>query len=178
MSGSGIRALRAALKVSAAFLAAALLAAPLRAEEHLEALRTEFHNQNDPVKRAKFFSKLGAGLIAEMRKLESAHQFDGVTPLFLEFHDSATQAYDGLAATGRDAEKHSGGYRELEMYLCQALHPLNDLIFELPLADREALRGPQKDIEDLDEKLVRALFPHEPGSHKTPPSAAQPHPVL
>jgi hypothetical protein len=63
------------------------------------------------------------------------------------------------------------------MHLRQSLHQLNDLIFGLPLAAREPLRAPQKDIEDLDEKLVKALFPRTQDSRKTPPSAPQPHPV-
>jgi len=181
MPGWGIRfagGVRFAIDLCAVMLAAALLLPPVRAEERLETLRAEFQQQNDPVKRAKLFGKLGNALIAEMRKLESTRQYDGVAPLFREYHDAATAAYSGLAATGRDAEKHSNGYRELEMHLRQSVHQLNDLVFGLPLADREALRGPQKDIEDLDEKLVKALFPRGPEPHKTPPSAPQPHPEL
>jgi hypothetical protein len=165
-----------AIQLCAVVLASALIAAPARAEERLETLRTEFHNQSDPVKRAKMFSKLGGALIAEMRRLESTRQYDAVAPLFLEYHDSAAAAYNGLAATRRDAVKHSNGYRELEMHLRQSLHQLNELVFGLPLADREPLRGPEKDIADLDEKLVNALFPRGPDPRRTPPSGPQTHP--
>ena len=179
MPGWGIRftsSVRSAIELCAVVLVAALIGTPARAEERLDALRAEFRSQTDAVKRAKLFPKLGSALIAQMRKLESTRDYEGVPPLFLEYHDSATAAYNGLAATGRDAEKHSNGYRELEIHLRQALRQLNDLVFGLPLADREALRGPQKDIEDLDEKLVKALFPRSQEPHKTPPSAPQPHP--
>lgn len=181
MSGSGIRSARRVhivVEICALLLTAALLLAPARAEDRLETLRAEFHNQNDAVKRARLFSKLGNALIAEMRKLESAHQYDAVAPLFFEYHDSASEAYRGLVAGGRDPEKHSGGYRELEMHLRQSLHQLDELVFGLPFADREALRGPQKDIEDLDDKLVKALFPRGSDAHKAPPSAPQPHPLI
>jgi len=181
MSGSGIRSAASVLtrvEMCAVLLTAALFAAPVRAEDRLETLRVEFHNQSDAVKRAKLFPKLGDALMAEMRKLESAHQYDPVAPLFLEYRDSAAQAYNGLVASGRDAEKHPGGFRELEMYLRRSLHALDELVFGLPFTDREALRGPQKDIEDLDDKLVKALFPRGSDSHKTPPSAPQAHPPI
>jgi len=169
---------RAGIGLCAVLLAACWAAAPSRADESLETLRLEFQHQSDPVKRAKSFPKLGAALIAQMRKLESAREYDGVAPLFREYHDAAAAAYDGLAATGRDAEKHSGGFRELEMHLRQSLHQLNDLVFGLPLDDREALRAPQKEIEEIDAKLVKALFPRGPEPRKTPPSGSSPHPEL
>jgi len=181
MSGARIRWLHAARVVSgviAAFLLAALVTPPARAEESLEGLRAEFHRETDAVKRAKLFPKLGAALIAEMRKQESARQYEGVAPLFLEYRDGASAAYDGLAASGRDAEKHPKGFRELEMHLRQSLHALNDIVFGLPLEDREPLRGPQQEIEQIEERLIRALFPRGPQPHKTPPSAAQAHPLV
>jgi hypothetical protein len=169
---------RVTSRLISALLLASVLAAPARADESLESLRAEFHRETDAVKRAKLFPKLGVALIAEMRKLESARQYDGVAPLFLEYRDGASAAYAGLAATGRDAEKHSKGFRELEMHLRQSLHSLNDIVFGLPLDDREPLRGPQQEIEQIEERLIRALFPRAPQPGKTPPSAAQTHPLV
>jgi len=181
MPGWGIRSAGSVLSViemCGVLFTASLLAASVQAEDRLDTVRAEFRAQNDVVKRARLFPKLGNALIAEMRKLESIQQFDAVAPLFLEYRDSATQAYNGLAARGRDAEKHSSGYRELEMHLRQSLHQLDELVFGLPYADREAMRSPQKDIEDLDDKLVKALFPRGSDSHKTPPSPPQTHPLI
>jgi len=180
MPGWGIRfTSRTSIAVELCFLVllAAFLAPLARAEERLQTIRAEFHQQTDPVRRAKLFNKLGNTLIAEMRRLESTRQYEAVAPLFLEYRDSAIAAYNGLTSSGRDAEKHSGGYRELEMQLRQGAHQLNDLVFGLPLADRDPLRAPQREVEELDEKLVRALFPHTPEEHKTPPSTPPAHPV-
>lgn len=181
MSSSGMRYLVGVRFVSglmAALLVAAVIAAQAGADESLSKLREEFRQESDPVKRAKFFPKLGTALIAEMRKAESTREYDSVRPLFLEFRDSAKAAFAGLMAMGRDAEKHSKGFRELEMYLRRSLHPLNDIVFGLPLEDREPLVGPQHDIEEMDDRLVRALFPHTPEAPKTPPSATGTHPEL
>jgi hypothetical protein len=159
-----------------ALLAAGFIATPARADEPLGNLRQEFQQQADPVKRAKLFPKLGAALIAEMKKQEAAKQFDRVPPLFLEYRDSAAAAFAGLAGTGRDAEKHPAGFRELEMHLRRSLHVVNDIVFGLPLEDREPLRKPQQEIEDLDNRLIKALFPRGSQAPKTPPSAAGAHP--
>jgi len=141
-------------------------------DDDLTSLRAEFQQQTDAVKRAKFFSKLGTALLAEMRKREAAKEYERVAPLFLEYRDSASAAFAGLAASGHDAEKHPGGFRELEMHLRKSLHQLNDIVFGMPLEDREPLIGPQKDIENLDNRLVKALFPRGPQARGIPPSVA------
>ncbi|HKO05283.1 MAG TPA: hypothetical protein VJW51_11065 [Candidatus Acidoferrales bacterium] len=159
-----------------ALLAAAIFAEAARAAENVERLREQFHQGQDPVQRAKLFPKLGAALLDEMKKLEAAKQYEQVLPLFLEYRDSAAAAFSGLTATGVDPEKHSAGFRELEMYLRRSLHQVNDVVFGMPLEDREPLRKAQQEIEDLDNRLVKALFPRGSQARKTPPSAAEPHP--
>jgi hypothetical protein len=141
-------------------------------DEDLGALRQQFQQQTDPVKRAKLFSRLGAALLAEMKKLEAAKDYEHVTPLFLEYRDAASAAFNGLAAANHDAEKHPNGYRELEMHLRQSLHQLNDVVFAMPLEEREALLGPQHEIENIDNRLVKALFPRGPQAHGIPPYTA------
>src|SRR5271167_299738 len=154
-----------------ALLAAAIFAEAARAAENVERLREQFHQGQDPVQRAKLFPKLGAALLDEMKKLEAAKQYEQVLPLFLEYRDSAAAAFSGLTATGVDPEKHSAGFRELEMYLRRSLHQVNDVVFGMPLEDREPLRKAQQEIEDLDNRLVKALFPRGSQARKTPPSA-------
>jgi len=161
--------------IAALFLASAF-AASAQAEKSLEKLREEYSRETDPVKRAKFFHKLSSALIAEMRRQEEAGNYDRVPPLFLEYHQDVAAAFSALMATGRDAEKHPKGFLELEMQLREALRPLNDLLFGLPLEDRQALRATLHDLQSMDDQLVRALFPGNPGSPKTPPSGSRPHP--
>ena len=179
MRRSGTRELicvRFAAGLFSALLAAAICAAPALAGQPLDRLREEFRQETDAVRRAKLFPKLGSALLAEMRKQEEAKQYDRVLPLFLEYHDSAEAAFSGLAATGRDPGKKSAGFRELEMHLRTSLHQLSDVVFGMPFDERKTLRKPEKDIEDLDNRLVKGLFPREPETDKTPPSAAKPHP--
>ena len=179
MSCSGMRNLAAEcclLGPIAVVLLWAAYAPGAWADDSLAKLREEYRQETDPIRRAKLFPKLGNALIAEMRKDESTREYDSVRPLFVEYRDGAMAAFAGLMATGRDAEKHSKGFRELEMHLRQSLRALNDLIFGLPLEDREALLGAQRDIESMDDRLVRALFPHTPDAPKTPPSSAGEHP--
>jgi len=163
-------------------LAAFFAAPPARAafgaaapgDNDLASLRTQFQQQTDPVKRAKLFPKLGNALLAEMRKQETAQQFDRVLPLLVEYRDSAASAASALSSAGRDAEKHSAGFRELEMHLRQAVHHVNDIVYGMPLDDREPLRGPQHDIEELDNRLIKVLFPR--GSPGAPPPKPNAHP--
>lgn len=168
--------IRIVARLFCALLAAGIGASPAHAGQSLKRLREEFQQETEPVQRAKLFPKYGAALLAEMRKKEEEKDFAGVPPLLVEYRDGATAAYSGLKATGRDAEKQSAGFRELEMHLRKSLHPVNDIVFGMPFEEREPLRKPQNDIEDLDNRLVRELFPRRTENHKTPPSAENPHP--
>jgi len=158
--------------VSMGSILAVLLAAAPRGsaeprEDDLPSLRLEFQRQSDPVKRAKLFPRLGSALLAEMKKEEEAKEYERVAPLFIEYRDGASAAFTGLSSTGHDAEKHPNGYRELEMHLRRSLHQLNDIVYGVPLDDREALAGPQRDIENLVNRLVKALFPRGPQARDT-----------
>jgi len=161
---------RSAQIVVATFLAAAWPAAAW-AGDTLASLRADFQHQTDPVKRAKQFPKFGSALLAEMRKDIQAQEYDRVPALLTEYRDGAAAAFNGLQAAGREAGKHPAGYRELEMHLRGSLHTINDILFALPVDDREALRAPQRDLELLDERLVKALFPSDTKGGKTPPSS-------
>jgi len=150
----------------------ALCRAAEPADDDLGAIRIQFQQQTDPVKRAKMFPKLGSALLAEMKKQVVAKEYDKVIPLFLEYRDSANAAYTALVAAVPDGEKHPGGYREMEIHLRRSLHTLNDIVFAVPLEDRDQLLTPQRDIETLDNRLVRALFPRGPQAHWTQTSLA------
>jgi len=180
MSWSGMRRASAFRLVSCGItvlLVAAAVSPGASADDSLDHLREEFHRESDPVKRAKRFAKLGRALIAEMRKLESEKKNDAVAPLFQEYHDGATAAFDGLISSGLDAEKHPKGFRELEMHLRESVHELNDLLFGLPLDDREPLRKDLRGIESMDDRLLQALFPRNPEHRKKPPSSPAAHPL-
>jgi len=166
---------RTAQFVLAALLAAAWPAAAW-AGDTLSSLRADFQHQTDPVKRAKQFPKLGSALLAEMRKDIQAQDYDRVATLLTEYRDGAAAAFNGLQAAGREAGKHPAGYRELEIHLRGSLHTINDILFALPVDNREALRAPQRDLELLDERLVKALFPSDTQGGKTPPSSPEAHP--
>jgi len=158
-------------------LAAATVPRRASAHDSLAHLREEFQQEHDPVKRARRFPRLGSALIAEMRRLEDARQFDAVPPLYREYHDDATAAFDGLMAGARDAERHPKGFRELEIHFRDSLRSLNDLLYGVPLDDRESLRKAQHDIEIMDDRLVQALFPRVPDKPRTPPSGPAEHPL-
>lgn len=164
--------LAALLLLLAAFLLPARAFAAAPRDEDLATLRLQFQQQTDAVKRAKLFSKFGAALMAEMRKLQAAKDYEKVTPLFLEYRDAASTAFKGLTEANPDAEKHPGGYRELEMHLRQSLHLLNNIVFDMPLDDRESLLGPQREIEKIDDRLVKALFPRGPQARSMPLTTA------
>jgi hypothetical protein len=144
--------------------------APALRHETLDELRTDFRRETDPVKRAKLFPKLGNALLDEMKKQGDADKFEQSLALLKEYRDSADAALSGLEAMHRDAEKHSAGYRELEVHLRQSLHRVDDIVRSFPLDERDPFRGIQQDLDGLEQRLIKALFPRRPDAQNSKPA--------
>jgi hypothetical protein len=70
-----------------------------------------------------------------------------------------------LEKMGVDAEKHSNGFRQLEISVRESLRELREIMGRVPLEQRESFAALEKDLDALNQKLILELFPRQPG-HK------------
>jgi hypothetical protein len=132
------------------------------ARDALDNLRRKFHQENDAVRRAKFFPKLGAALLDELKKEGDEGHYSLAGGLLLEYRDALQATLQALEATGRDAEKHSAGFLQLELYGRQALRQVNDIVRSFPLEERPPFQVVEQDLDQLQQRLIKELFPHGP----------------
>jgi hypothetical protein len=150
---------RAALLLGA-FALAGLFIPPAHAQEHLETLQAKFDRETDPVKKAKKFPKLGE---EEFKALHAAIQSGNLAQaahLAGRYRDQARVAHAGLEAAGIDAVKKPGGFQQLQISVRESIFKLRNLIPLLPLAERAPFAAVQHDLEAINRKLLRELFPH------------------
>jgi hypothetical protein len=69
-----------------------------------------------------------------------------------------------------DADHHPGGYRQLELQLRKGIRELEETRVVAPLDLRPPLELVHKDLIDMDDELIRLLFPRRTKDpEKVPP---------
>ena len=131
-------------------------------QDRLAAWREQFQTDRDAVHQAKNFSRLGDALLEEMRKQAEAGDVPAALASFEEYRDDLRRILTGLKATGRNAEKHPSGFKELQIYLRKTLRNLDQIVLRVPFDRRAAFEGPRRDVGLIDEELFHLLFPRQP----------------
>jgi hypothetical protein len=143
------------------------LGLPLGGQDRLAALLDQYRHENDPVRKAHLLVKLGDDEV-DLAKKELQGGDDVASLATLEnYRGQAEQTIAGLKATGVDAEKKSGGFKELQISLRVNIRRVDDLIFTLPADKRPFFREVRTALANMENDLIDALFPRR-GSVKKP----------
>ena len=162
-------------------MAAMLLAAALACAsaggvaEDAAQLQQRFDHENDGVKKAKLFQKLGDAQFEQERQAAKANDFVTVGLVMEKYRDNARAALEALKKAHPEAEKHSSGYKQLEIHVGKGLVEIRDVIITMPEPLRPPMELVQKDLQDIDVELLRMLFPRRPGEQpRVAPDASTP----
>jgi type IV pilus biogenesis protein CpaD/CtpE len=157
------RLCRAPLGIVLAVLAfAAVIGQAARAEDTREKLEAQYQSEDDPVQRAKILSKLGKLEIAESRNTMKTGEDEKSLGVLEHYRDLVRDTVQALNATGVNAERHPGGYKELQISLRQALRQLDDFISTIPYDKRPWFQAVRSDLMSLQTSLLNVLFPPMP----------------
>ncbi len=149
-------------------VAALLLIVGLAAtgQDRLAQLRSEFAGASDPVRKAKLLAKLGPLEIQQVR--EDAHAGKAAQALsqLEEYRDQVHAAHTALKATGVDAEKRYGGFKQLQITVREAIRQIDDILFALAVDQRPPFRQVREDLDGVNSQLMHALFPRQGAAGK------------
>lgn len=154
-------------------LAAALACASAGGvQEDLAQLQERFDHENDAVRKAKLLPKLGDAQFDKERAAAKANDFVTVGVVMEKYRDNARAALQALKKAHPEAEKHSSGFKQMEIHVGKALVEIRDVIITMPEPLRPPMELVQKDLQDIDVELLRMLFPRRPGEQPGKPSGA------
>lgn len=134
-----------------------------RAQKDLTSSKARYESETDPVARAKALVKLGRAEIRAAREAADAGSFDTALQYVKDFTDQGHASHDALVKTGVNAEKHSNGFRQLQISVRENARAIRELAGQIPFAQRQPFDALQQDLEALDQKLILELFPRQPG---------------
>jgi len=157
-------------------LVALALASAGFSQTRIEDLRQRFAQESDPVRKAKKMPQLGEAEFQEIQKDVASEQFTDALALLRQYRAEVQSCLQGLDATGANAEKHSAGFRQLQISLRESLRRLDGMI---PLISPEAQAGfaeTRADLNEMNRHLIEELFPRPKQPATKSPSPGQEKP--
>src|SRR5580692_7909166 len=163
---------RAAQWVASPILMAALcgvaVVAGVDAADKLSELQTRFDSETNGVHKAKMLQRLGDAEFEEAARAEKAEDYTTVGLIMEKYRDNVRVASDALEKENPDGERHPSGYKQLEMHVQKGLRQVEEILLLAPAEFKPPLLLVRKDLLNLDDKLLRSLFPRR---HENKPSA-------
>ena len=156
MLGSSRRCLLAAAMLSAFLLPAA------RGQENIAQLEAQFNRENDAARKVKILRKLGDAQLDQMRKDTDDGNYDQALRTLEGYRDEVRGAEAALKATGVDAERKPGGFKQLQIHLRKSLREVDQTILALPDSQRPPFEAVRRDLLRADKELIDLLFPRQP----------------
>jgi hypothetical protein len=142
-----------------AFLLLAAVVTAHAQDATLLKMRAQYAAETNPVNKAKILAKLGPREMTAIRNMSNAGDDDQALAALEKYRDAVRETRRALAATGVDASRHSGGFKELQISLRMFLRRLDDLMFSVQQDVRASFRSVRADLEADENALIDALFP-------------------
>ncbi len=133
------------------------------AQDHLAELQAQFNQESDPVRKAKALMKFGDAQFELLGKQADAGNYGEALHVLQEYREEVKVTHAALKATGLDAEKKPGGFKQLQIHVRKSLRKLNQTITSLPYKERDPFEAIRRELEEIDKELVDMLFPRQPG---------------
>jgi hypothetical protein len=146
------------------------------AAQSVKQLQAQFDRETDSVRKAKLLVKLGDAQFEETRRAETMGDHDTVGFTLEKYRDNVRVAIDALKKQHPDAERHSNGYRQLEIHVGKGIREVEEAMLAAPVPYKPPLQIVRQDLVTMDQELIKLLFPKRPADQPppTPPKEKQP----
>jgi hypothetical protein len=127
--------------------------------DKLSELQGHFDKETHAGSKIKALEKLGDAQFDTARKASAAGDFNTVGFTMEKYRDNVRACLELLKKQEPDADRHPGGYRQLELQARKGIREVEDALLTAPPEVRPPLEIVHKDMLDMDDELIRLLFP-------------------
>jgi hypothetical protein len=138
--------------------------------------QARFDHESNSIKKAKMLEKLGDAQFEEAREAGKNGDNNAVGLIMEKYRDNARAALQALKKQHPDAERHSNGYRQMEMHLKNGIREAEDSMLAAPPPYKPPLQIVRQDLIAMDDELIRMLFPQRPAEKRPPASPTEKQP--
>ncbi len=146
----------------------ALFAGAANGFDKVSDLQEHFDKETHSGGKIRALDKLTDAQFEASRKASAEGNFVSVGFIFEKYRDNLRACFDLLRKQEPDAERHSGSYRQLELQTRRGLREVEDALVTAPPDMRPPLEIVRTDILDMDNELIRLLFPSRSQEPKKP----------
>lgn len=141
--------------------------------DRLRELQDRFDKEAHAEAKVKALEKLSEAQFEAAGKAGSLSDFVAVGFIFEKYRDNVRAALDLLKQQEPDADRHPGGYRHLELQLRRGIREVEDTLLVVAPDMRPPLGIVRKDLLDMDDELIRLLFPRRTKDPQKVPSVPE-----
>jgi len=157
---------------------AALVCVAAAGADDISQLQARFDRESNSVHKAKLLEKLGDAQLEETRRASQASDYKTIGLVLEKYRDNARAAVNALKKEHPDAERHTGGYKQLQIHIHKAIRDVDEILVIAPEEYDPPIEIVRRDLAALDDELLNSLFPRRPEGKKpegkkdaAPPSA-------
>jgi hypothetical protein len=136
-----------------------LVCALAEGADKLKELQAHFDKESHAGSKIKVLEKLAEAQFEAAGKAGQSGNYVTVGFTFEKYRDNVRAAFDLLKKQEPDADRHPGGYRQLELQVRKGIREIEDTIMVAPGEMRPPLGIVHQDLLDIDDELIRLLFP-------------------
>jgi hypothetical protein len=143
------------------------------AADKLKEMQDRFDKEPHASGKVKALDKLTGAQFEAARKAATDGDFISVGLTLEKYRDNVRAAFELLRKQEPDADKHPGGYRQLELQVRRGIREVEETLIIAPGEMRPPLEIVRKDILDLDDELIRLLFPRRTKDPEKVPAVSE-----
>jgi hypothetical protein len=134
--------------------------------DDISQLQARFDRENNSVRKAKLLEKLGDAQLEETRRASQANDYRTLGLVMEKYRDNARAAVAALKKDHPDAERHTGGFKQLQIHVHKAIRDVDEILVIAPEEYRPPVEIVRRDLAALDDELLNLLFPRRPEGRK------------
>jgi hypothetical protein len=127
--------------------------------DKVKELQDHFDKETHATGKVRALDKLAQAQFEAAGKAGGLSDYIAVGLTFEKYRDNVRATLQLLKQQEPDADRHPGGYRQLELQVRKGLREVQETLIIAPGEMRPPLEIVRKDLLDLDDELIRLLFP-------------------
>lgn len=141
-------------------VSALLLAATVVGDvDKVKQLQQHFDKETHATSKVKVLDKLADAQFEAARKAIDSDDAIALALIFEKYRDNVRATFLLLKNQEPDADRHPGGYRQLELQARRGIREVADTLAIAPPYMRPPLEIVRKDLLSMDDELINLLFP-------------------
>jgi hypothetical protein len=150
-----------------------LAAAVVEGADRVKELQDRFDKEPHATSKVKMLDKLAGAQFEAAGNAGATGDFSTVGLTFEKYRDNVRTVFQLLKKQEPDADRHPTGYRQLELQVRRGMREVAETLIIAPGELRPPLELVRQDLLDMDDELIRLLFPRRTKEPQKVPMAPE-----